>query len=149
MNANPSDLAMVGVPVFRATKRRRFARPREETLSDSAHQAALTKAGEYAERQDDGDENVHDEAEAGVSNLIRAKKHIRRAATGVQFSTTKVTREANHDTSKALVKSDVSVEKRIDITNRFVGGTGQVVNDDKHMFVVPLAIPVLIPNAAG
>ncbi len=128
---------MEEIPVFRAAKRRKFTRPREEIPLDSVQQPAPLDASGNLEHHDDDNEDEQRETEAGVSNLIRARKHVRRGVTGVQFSTAKAARETDPDSSRALVPLDDSLEKAIDITSRFVGGTGQVVNVDKHMFVAP------------
>ncbi|OAP65213.1 hypothetical protein AYL99_01185 [Fonsecaea erecta] len=123
---------MEDVPVFRAVKRRKFIRPQDSSAespnaASSKTNDAVTSGGlETSDDDDDGDEG-------GISSLLRARKHIRKAVTGVKFSNTKFMHGADETTGMEVVKSDQNVDKPIDITNRFVGSTGQVVNVDQHM----------------
>ncbi|KIW24444.1 uncharacterized protein PV07_10157 [Cladophialophora immunda] len=122
---------MEDVPVFRAAKRRRFARLQQETPvanpeADVSQTDDASLGGENETLNDDGNEG-------GISSLIRARKHVRKAVSGVQFSNTKVMQRADGDTGMEVVKSDQNADKPIDINNRFVGSTGQVVNVDQHM----------------
>ena len=129
------------MPVFRAAKRRKFARPHERSSPDPAQQLASFSRDEGGQPANDNTEVDRDGTMIGISNLIRARKNVRRPVTGVQFSTIRTPREADEGVSTALVQSDQTVDKPIDITGRFVGSTGQVVHDDKHMFVAPSRLP--------
>ncbi|KAH0843925.1 hypothetical protein AYO21_08315 [Fonsecaea monophora] len=128
---------MEDVPVFRATKRRKFVRPQQGSSAESPEAASpkvvdvLSRGGNESLGDDD------DEDDGGVSSLLRARKHVRKVVSGVQFSNTKVTQQSRETTGMEVVKSDQDVDKAINITNRFVGSTGQVVNVDQHMFVAP------------
>lgn len=130
---------MEEVAVFRATKRRKLARPNRETPSEAAHPTTLKSseieparlAGPDSEEQnvDDGDEDFE------ITNLIRARKTHRRPVVGVRFSNSKSVLEDEHRNveSAALVKADQPPDRPLDITGRFVSSTGQVVNVDQHM----------------
>ncbi|OAL17902.1 hypothetical protein AYO22_11166 [Fonsecaea multimorphosa] len=135
---------MEEVPIFRATKRRKFARPHQESSAESPDAAALktddvVSSGGHETRDDDEDEG-------GISSLIRARKHVRKAVSGVQFSNTKVTQRADKATEMEVIKPDQDADKPIDITNRFVGSTGQVVNVDQHMRRAHLVTPANFPQ---
>ncbi|KIW95930.1 uncharacterized protein Z519_02996 [Cladophialophora bantiana CBS 173.52] len=121
---------MEEIPIFRAAKRRKFIRFQQEPFEESATTTTPTddapSAGGDGTRDDDGDEGA-------ISNLIRARKHVRKVVSGVQFSNAKVMQRADDTTSTEAARSDQIVDKPIDIVNRFVGSTGQVVNVDKHM----------------
>ena len=131
--------------MFRAAKRRKLARHQQEhsVSMDSMDQPASPYANQAEERAANGNNNdqVEDDEDAPISCLIRARKHIRRPVTGVQFSTTKTARGPVDDTSRMDMTSNESMQRPIDITDRFVGSTGQVVNVDKHMFVLPSILP--------
>lgn len=138
-----SDEIMEEVAIFRSSKRRKFNRTQHEPAQDAP--TALSPASPTKDvvesRDEDVEESKQDGDDAGVSNLIRARKHHRRLVGGVQFSNTKSTHEASNDndgTSTAMVKAE---ENPIDITNRFIGSTGQVVDVDQHMFVAPDSSP--------
>ncbi|KIW78453.1 hypothetical protein Z517_08289 [Fonsecaea pedrosoi CBS 271.37] len=124
---------MEDVPVFRAAKRRKFVRPQQGSSAESPEAASpkvvdvLSRGGNESLGDDD------DEDDGGVSSLLRARKHVRKVVSGVQFSNTKVAQQSRETTGMEVVKSDQDVDKAIDITNRFVGSTGQVVNVDQHM----------------
>ena len=139
---------MEEVPVFRAAKRRKFVRSQDLSSSDSARQSTRLTPNGSSQRASDDDDGGKDENHFGIPNLIRARKHVRRPVTGVQFSTTKHGREPENELSTGPVRSDDNVDKPIDITSRFVGSTGQVVNVDKHMFVVP-SMPLLTMDTFG
>ncbi len=129
---------MEEVALFRASKRRKFARTHREPAPapDAVDLPTPSQPTKAAESAGDDETQEKSDAEIDISNLIRARKQIRRPVTGVQFSNTKATREnAGNDASSAMVKSDQPIDRPLDIANRFVGGTGQVVNVDKHMFV--------------
>ncbi|KAJ9607216.1 hypothetical protein H2200_008288 [Cladophialophora chaetospira] len=120
---------MEEVPVFKSAKRRKLTRTRMETSPDSAPQSASNNNNGSA-RANASNEDDHED-DAVISKLIGARKNVRRPATGVHFSTTKAAPE--EDSSQAPVRLDESDEKPLDMTNRFIGSTGQVVNVDKHM----------------
>lgn len=133
---------MEEVPVFRSAKRRKFTRAHQEPSSPEEQVPASPGAnGGAGEPVSDEIEN-EDEDGVAISNLIRARKHVRKPVTGVHFSTARAAREAEEDNATSTVaKSDTAVDKPIDITNRFIGSTGQVVNVDRHMFVSPSSFP--------
>ncbi|ETI28097.1 hypothetical protein G647_00546 [Cladophialophora carrionii CBS 160.54] len=119
------------VPVFRGAKRRKFTRPREDTTPGSAQQPSASTGDEIAQRSYESNDNDQEETGSRIPTLIRSRKHIRKPVTGVQFTNMKAVHQEN--TSTELVRSDESEAKHIDITDRFVGSTGQAVNVDQHM----------------
>jgi hypothetical protein len=139
---------MDGVPVFRVAKRRKFTRPREDISPDSIQQPSAPSADESAELPNESNQNDQEEVDAGSSTLVRPRKQVRRPVTGVQFSNRKAIHQADGNTSTALVRSDENEAKPIEITDRFVGSTGQAVDVDKHMFV-PLPTSPSILNPAS
>ncbi|KIW45181.1 uncharacterized protein PV06_03584 [Exophiala oligosperma] len=131
---------MEEVAVFRSTKRRKISRPRhhQESPARDADQASSTDqlGGPAAAVENSTTEVSAEPDEVHVSNLVRARKNYRTRAGGVHFSTADAS--SDHDLKQieaaAMVRSDGQVpEKRIDISDRFTSGTGQVVNDDHHM----------------
>jgi hypothetical protein len=130
---------MEEVPVFKAMKRRKLARPQHEFSPERLPQPVPPNAKEVAERPEHGNVDHDEDArnDVAISNLIRARKQARRPVTGVQFSTAKMVRGTSQDEMPET--SNEVAEKSIDISDRFVGSTGQVVNVDKHMFVASLS----------
>ncbi|OCT53589.1 hypothetical protein CLCR_10401 [Cladophialophora carrionii] len=120
------------VPVFRGAKRRKFTRSREDTTPSSAQQPSASTSDEKAQRPDESNDNDQEEAGSRIPTLIRSRKHIRKPVTGVRFTNMEAVHHGN--TSTELVRSDESEAKHIDITDRFVGSTGQAVNIDQHIF---------------
>lgn len=129
---------MEPVPVFRAAKRRKFTRPHEDSPVESSQQSLVAEGSDLKQPGGESEDDDQDAPDTAISNLIRARKNIRRPATGVQFSTTRPTRENGDADSGAVLRPDENVENALDFGNRFVGSTGQVVNVDQHMFVIPL-----------
>lgn len=134
---------MEEIPVFRAAKRRKHTKGPSQTLSD-----VITDGPGSPSKRRSSSDNVNSEDsesdDAGVMSVIKARKNLRRPTTGVHFSTSRSRPGQDDDNEGALVKSDQAVDRPIDITQRFVGSSGQVVNVDQHMFVPPL--PVASPD---
>lgn len=114
---------MEGLPVFRAPKKRKLVQTRrgdEETstppLKDSN---AATTEGDTADE---------------IANVIRVRKPNSIARTGIKFSDT-VRSHGDGGETTALVPIHSSSDKLTDMANRFIGSTGQVVDEDKHMYV--------------
>lgn len=128
---------MEEVPVFRAAKRRKHARGPSQPIPDSILSEPATPSMDQGS-VDNVDSEDHGSADADVSTLIKARKQFRRPTTGVHFSTSKARLGQDDSSDGTLVKADQTVEKPIDITQRFIGSSGQVVNVDQHMFVLPL-----------
>lgn len=133
------------VAIFRSAKRRKFTRqplgalPEQVTLSAGIEEDQEARPSGHADppKDEDGDDDVD------VSNLVRARRTHRKPVTGVQFSNTKAMHGEKEGASStaAMVKTDQAPGRLIDITNRFVGSTGQAVNVDRHMFVSPSPKP--------
>jgi hypothetical protein len=127
--------AMDETPIFRAPKRRKLARPQRDSPPAEPSQIAPESAEIIAKHAEQQNQQGAQMDETDISNVIRARKHARRPITGVQFSTTTAARQSADDAVAPSMDPESNAEKQIDISNRFVGSTGQVVNVDRHMFV--------------
>jgi hypothetical protein len=130
---------MEELPVFRAAKRRKHTKVPSQTVPDSI----TVEPGSLTNKQPSGDNVNSEDSDSGdfkVTSLIKARKTLKRPITGVHFSTSKTRLGEEDDNSGALVKADQAVDRPINITQRFVGSLGQVVNVDQHMFVPPLPL---------
>ncbi|EXJ95474.1 hypothetical protein A1O1_00596 [Capronia coronata CBS 617.96] len=126
------------VAVFRASKRRKVNRAQQERSPEPAALGASTPPLRVEDKQDDTDKPQNeddDRSEVDLSHLIRARKQLRRPVAGVSFSNARTTHNRPDDDGfdSAIVKADQSVDKPLDITNRFVSSTGQVIDVDQHM----------------
>lgn len=129
---------MEEVAVFRASKRRKLVRAQQDQSSEPEELLVPSQTNNDGDPAGNNDTQEENDPEIDVSSLIRARKQIRRPAAGVQFSNNKALREAEEETdTSAIVKTDQTIDRPLDIANRFVGSSGQVVNVDKHMFVSP------------
>lgn len=123
---------MEDVPVFRAPKRRKFAKathaetPPESTTQLHADDIALSLEGPS-----------DDEVPAAIP---RYKKPHKSSRLGVTF-TSNDRSHAEYDNGLALVPVDTANDRLKDVANRFVGTTGQVVDVDKHMYKLPFQAP--------
>ncbi|KAL2441154.1 hypothetical protein ABEF95_012909 [Exophiala dermatitidis] len=123
------------VVVFRSAKRRKFNRAQLQE-SPEPKPSIESAPAEGGDRQNRGnvDRDNEEGSEVDLSNLIRARKHLRRPVAGVQFSTTKsAPRTDEEDADMAVARAEQAVDKPIDISNRFVSSTGQAINVDQHM----------------
>lgn len=123
------------LPVFRAAKRRKHTKAPSQTLSDFTNEPDSTSKDQPS--RDSVNSGDSDSADADVSVLIRARKPFKRPTTGVHFSTSKTRPGQDDDNHGVLVKADQTVDRPVDITQRFIGSSGQVVDVDQHMFVPP------------
>ena len=117
---------MEELPVFRAPKRRRVAKPGPEetsiqTLTRSQEDVAISLSQQ--------DEDVHEDVFTAVS---RSRKPIKPYRTGVIFTSASRPGGVNGD-SLAVVPAEMASDRLKEISNRFVEPTGQVVDVDKHM----------------
>jgi hypothetical protein len=118
---------MESAPVFRAPKRRKFFKSTAEDVDEpqvDAHHGSSS----------DG------ELEVGV---VRKSKTSRAPKKGMTFSNT-VVRNREEESALALLQAEPSSGGFKDMSNRFVSSTGQVVDVDKHMYVSPKLIRVLL-----
>lgn len=136
---------MEDLPVFRAAKRRKHTR----VQSDSGQALSPPEATRLPEDQLDGGDDYNQEVEStdkDVSSLVKARKQFRRPTTGVKFSNAKASRPGGGSGfGTTIAIADESTDRPIDITQRFVGSSGQVVDVDQHMFVPPFQV-VDIPH---
>ncbi len=115
------------LPLFRGPKRRKTTQIRH--ASDEPVLPPEEDGGKF-EAPDGGDEDH-------VSKLVRARKLFRSAKSGVIFSTTSRL-DGEESESMAPVPVETSNGQVRDMSNRFVGSTGQVADaDNNHMYVYP------------
>jgi hypothetical protein len=124
---------MDDVPIFKSSKRRKLTRPRDLQEVDQEAATPNINDTDVTTAKHDQDDNESPKV-AEVSGVIKARA-LRRPVGGVQFLTARPMHHDGNDNSSALRKLDANEDKGIYIGNRFVGSTGHVVNDDKHMFV--------------
>ena len=121
---------MEPVPVFRAPKKRKLIQSPNRRNNDELVSTREQEKGAL-------DESANLDVVDNIATVIRARKSNRSAKSGITFSNT-VRPVDNTDESKALVHADTSNDKLQDMSNRFVGSTGQVVDVDNHMYVSPI-----------
>ncbi|KAK5026627.1 hypothetical protein LTS07_007561 [Exophiala sideris] len=126
------------IAVFRATKRRKVARPHREASPDSAppltSKLSEIEPSRSVEPGSEERNGGNDGEDPEITRLIRARKNYRRPVAGVRFSNTKSAPEdKDREAESAMIKADQPPEQTLDITSRFVSSTGQVVNVDRHM----------------
>lgn len=121
------------VPVFRAPKRRKFAKATNaETPPESTTPVRSDDDGLSSQVPSD------DEAPA---TFPRLKKSLKPSRLGVTF-TSNDRSHAEDESGLALVPVDTANDRLKDVANRFVGTTGQVVDVDRHMYKPPLQFPI-------
>jgi hypothetical protein len=111
---------MEDAPVFRVPKKRKVIQPRHD----------IENKDRPLEETETTDGDGHEEP----THVARARKQFRNARGGITFSTASRPTDAS-DESWALIQQETSSDKLRDLSNRFVGSTGQVVDVDKHMYV--------------
>ena len=119
---------MEEIPLFRAPKRRKVYRLAAESEEDSAIKDATGQPS-----------NTHDAAEE-PSTIVRAQRHPLRR-TGVNFTTSSHRLLEENKDDLAQESSATSTANLQKIPERFIGSGGQVVNVDKHMYVLSLLSP--------
>lgn len=117
---------MDDVPLFRASKRRKYARPKNEESEN-----AVSEHGDDSH----GPSGV-DSQDVDVSAVLKMRKANKARQTGVSFTNIPSRIDQNAEV-KAWIKAapDEEDDKLQDIGSRFVKSTGQVVDVDKHMYV--------------
>lgn len=95
---------------------------------------ALQTPVEDLRHRADGD---HSDDEVGVSGLVRNRKQFRKPAGGVSFSNTSNAHVGSEDRFSSALVTSADINRPVDITQRFVSSSGQVVDVDQHMFVSP------------
>lgn len=116
--------------LFRPAKRRRFQRRRNPTEDGDLHAEAAspdTSAGE---------DGSHPLDEPAFSEILRHRRANKNRRQGIEFSTTRPTTATNATMSPSLATKEPPVDGLKAISDRFIGHTGQVVDVDKHMFVL-------------
>lgn len=128
-------------PVFRATKKRKFARSRNTQADENVDVDVDINLNKSLPEQ--LAESIASSDEVNISNLLKLRKQNRQRNTGVQFSQQKRIEDDDDGLREdmALATIDPAEERLRNISNRFVGSTGPVVDVDKHMFVPILSLP--------
>ena len=126
------DLEMEGdAALFRPAKRRKFQRPKRAN-EDQDVDAPLASP--------DKEQSNHTSDAPALTQILKLRKANRNRRQGIEFSTTKTAVEAEPSMSNSLTTTEPQADRLRAISDRFVGHTGQVVDVDKHMFVLSLAI---------
>jgi hypothetical protein len=113
---------------FRPAKRRKFTRNRRASEDDQQ---------ETPRDETTSPDNNGDPVNATVSDVLRLQKSKARR-NGIVFSNTN-TRTSEPPPSTDLAVVDPDAERMRAISDRFVGHSGQVIDVDKHMFVVSIS----------
>ena len=114
---------MPGDVLFRPAKRRKFQRIRAELDSADNEDAAAAR-----DRPSD---------EPALVQVLKQRKASRNRRQGIEFSAMKANAETDSAMSNSLTTIEPKAERLRGISDRFVGHTGQVVDVNKHMFVLP------------
>ncbi len=119
------DTAMTAA--FRPAKRKNFTRNRRASDSqESEPQAVDTDSPE----SNSGTASLH------VSEILRLRKNKSRKI-GIEFSNTRTRGSEPPPSSTDLATDGEDGERLKAISDRFVTHSGQIVDVDKHMFVIP------------
>lgn len=115
--------------LFRPAKRRKFQRSRPPT-EDETLRTELT-CPESPARED----IEYSLNEPALTEILRQRKTKARRQ-GIEFSTLRPSSATESTMFNGLMVTDPQVDRLRAISDRFVGHTGQVVDVDKHMFVL-------------
>jgi hypothetical protein len=120
------------VTLFRSAKRRKFqsARRPTEDLETRAELGSPDSDSAAIDRSGD---------EPALREILKQRRTTRNRRQGIEFSTMKTNAEMESPMSKFLT-TEPHVDQMKAISDRFVGHTGQVVDVDKHMFVLYSAL---------
>lgn len=123
---------MIGdTALFRPNKRRKFQRARPRTQDGDSKV-------EVASPDQQNSTSPGDEAEGpAIASILKLRKQQKPRQRGIEFSNTRTNTVEEATTSSSLTLREPQPDKLRAITDRFVGHTGQVVDVDKHMFVLP------------
>lgn len=113
---------MEDLPVFRAPKKRKLVQNRRD------EEKVPTPASTDGTAAD-----TESQFPSETANVVRVRKLNKPMRTGIVFSN-KVRDHGSDEPSTALVPVDSSNDRLKDMTNRFIGSTGQVIDEDKHMY---------------
>ncbi len=126
------DADLTGEPaLFRPNKRRKFQWSRTRTEDEVADIEVESAAPETSER------NGQDANAPAIAEILKMRKAQRNRRHGVEFSNARTNISSEDAVSTSLTTVDPQPDKLRAISDRFVGHTGQVVDVDKHMFVLP------------
>ena len=116
---------MEELPTFRAPKRRKFAKFAPARRPSSAPPLA----------QGDNDRPDADSTNSGTDDdnvQFQVRKAFRPSKLGVSF-TSNAPAQREESNGLAIVPTDTTSDRLKQVTDRFIGTTGQVVDVDKHM----------------
>src|SRR4051794_4528215 len=116
------------VALFRPAKRRKFHRPKRAN-EDQDVDAPLASP-------DNEEQSNHTSDAPALTEILKLRKANRNRRQGIEFSTTKPVGEAESSMSTSLTTIEPQADRLRAISDRFIGHTGQVVDVDKHMFVL-------------
>jgi hypothetical protein len=113
------------LPVFRAPKRRKVARPQSAERPSSAPP--------FVHDLNDGSKSGSQSSdEEGNAVQPQRRKPIKPSRLGVSFTSNALS-HTEDDEALTIVPVDATSDNLRHMTNRFVGTTGQVVDVDNHM----------------
>ena len=145
------DAEMVEEPVFRPSKRRRFLRKRQSgDEQDDDDGSRISPPQRAAVQVEDAPEDIDGhhlgDKNVSVAELLRLRKSHRSRKGGIEFSTTGAKVEEGSGSTTALAVQNAAEHHLDAIVDRFVPHSGQVVDVDKHMYVVPPKLSTLQPS---
>jgi hypothetical protein len=117
--------------LFRPAKKRRFQRSTRPTEDGDLH-AELAAPPDLPAR----DENDRLSDEPALTQILRQRKTNKNRRQGIEFSTIRHSTATEPTMSNSLTTVQPEVHRLRALSDRFVGHTGQVVDVDKHMFVL-------------
>lgn len=120
---------MGDAPIFRATKRRRLAKP-FKTSTEDASPSTQTQALEEIEQRHGGQSD-----DGEYSTVIKASRNSRSTRTGLNFSIASRRTEAERDEAALLVPRGEAKESINAMSGRFVVAGGQIIEVDRNMYV--------------
>jgi hypothetical protein len=116
--------------LFRPAKRRKFQRSRRPTEDEDLHTELACPESPAR------DDIEHSPDEPALTEILRQRKTTKTRRQGIEFSTLRPSSATEPTMSNGLTVIKPQVERLRAISDRFVGHTGQVVDVDKHMFVL-------------
>jgi hypothetical protein len=120
--------------LFRPAKKRKFQRSTRPTEDGDLH--AELAPSDLPPR----DENDRPSDELALTQILRLRKTNKNRRQGIEFSTIRPSTTTEPTMSNSLATVQPEVHRLKAISDRFVGHTGQVVDVDKHMFVLSLRL---------
>lgn len=133
-----TEISATPVVSFRPVKRQKFLRKRVDESDDVPTPGNAVTAHNTASQERQGDipglQDVTNQSE--VSSIMRPRKFQRMRRGGIEFSTSS-SQPADKNNALALSTEDTEADILKARLDRFTAHTGQKVDVDKHMYVLP------------